>query len=166
MLQKVNHNMIVGFEDLFNMLSTDKIDNNKYPPHDIIRLTENDYVIRLAVAGFTKDELEIYKDKNNLFISYDGASDRDVASALLNKHKINNISITPDTRTYDPTVYVSPEYPHATYIHNGISRRPFTKTFTLKDGIEVVSAETKDGILSINLHKEPDVPTRKRIEIK
>jgi len=45
------------------------------------------------------------------------------------------------------------------YLHRGIAARQFQKTFVLADGIEIVSAELKDGLLSIDLAR----PTPERI---
>jgi HSP20 family molecular chaperone IbpA len=48
------------------------------------------------------------------------------------------------------------------YIHRGIAARQFSRTFVLADGIEVRSAELKDGLLSIELvRREPDRRVRK-----
>jgi len=33
--------------------------SDKYPPHNSIKYNDNEYVVELAVAGFSKDELEI-----------------------------------------------------------------------------------------------------------
>jgi molecular chaperone IbpA len=33
--------------------------NQTFPPHNIIKLDENRYVVELAIAGFTKDEIEV-----------------------------------------------------------------------------------------------------------
>ncbi len=47
-----------------------------------------------------------------------------------------------------------------TYLHRGIVLRPFKKTFSLADYIQVKNAEMKDGLLSINLVRE--VPEEKK----
>lgn len=50
----------VGFDHLMNELDhVARHANDHYPPHNIIRTGENDYLIELAVAGFRRDELEI-----------------------------------------------------------------------------------------------------------
>jgi molecular chaperone IbpA len=50
----------VGFDHLLNELDhVAKHANDHYPPHNIIKIGETDYLIELAVAGFTKDELSI-----------------------------------------------------------------------------------------------------------
>jgi HSP20 family molecular chaperone IbpA len=51
------------------------------------------------------------------------------------------------------------------FIHRGIAARQFGRTFVLADGIEVMSADLSDGLLTIDLvRREPDRLVRK-IEI-
>ena len=45
------------------------------------------------------------------------------------------------------------------YLHRGIAARQFQKTFVLADGIEIISAELKDGLLAIDLAR----PTPERV---
>jgi HSP20 family molecular chaperone IbpA len=48
------------------------------------------------------------------------------------------------------------------YIHRGIAARQFSRSFVLADGIEVKSADLKDGLLSIDLvRREPERLVRK-----
>jgi len=50
----------VGFDHLLSELDyVAKHSQDHYPPHNILRVGETDYLIELAVAGFSKDELNI-----------------------------------------------------------------------------------------------------------
>ena len=50
----------VGFDHLFNELEfTAKHAQDHYPPHNIIQRDDQDYLIELAIAGFTKDEISV-----------------------------------------------------------------------------------------------------------
>lgn len=50
----------VGFDHLFNELEyVTRHAQDNYPPHNILKTGETDYLIELAVAGFSKDELNI-----------------------------------------------------------------------------------------------------------
>jgi molecular chaperone IbpA len=53
----------VGFDDQFNKLSKlhDDLTKNipSYPPYNIKKVDDNKYVIEIAVAGFSKSEIEI-----------------------------------------------------------------------------------------------------------
>ncbi len=52
-------------------------------------------------------------------------------------------------------------------IHRGISKRYFSKSFTIADDVEVKGAELKDGLLKISLEKIiPDAKKPRSIEIK
>jgi len=52
-------------------------------------------------------------------------------------------------------------------IHKGISKRYFSKAFTIADDIEIKGAELKDGLLKVSLNKIlPEGKQPKSIEIK
>ena len=61
----------VGFDSLVSMLEqVAGFDNEAatYPPYNIERLTENEYRITMAVAGFDKHDIEIEVKENTLLI--------------------------------------------------------------------------------------------------
>ena len=39
-----------------------------FPPHNILKLDDNRYIVELAVAGFSRDEIDITVDDGNLVI--------------------------------------------------------------------------------------------------
>jgi len=50
----------VGFDHLFQELEyTAKHSNDHYPPHNIIKTSDDDYLIELAIAGFSQDEINV-----------------------------------------------------------------------------------------------------------
>ena len=55
----------IGFDHLFSELEyVTKHANDHYPPHNIVKVDEETFLIELAVAGFSKDELDIqFKDR-------------------------------------------------------------------------------------------------------
>ena len=60
----------VGFDRLADMLGeANEFDAPAYPPYNIERLSDDDYRITMAVAGFGKDDLEIEVKENALRIS-------------------------------------------------------------------------------------------------
>jgi molecular chaperone IbpA len=62
----------VGFEPLFNLINEaqKRVEHEGgFPPYDIIRKNESTYSIRLAVAGFSPDELNITAKQNLLTVS-------------------------------------------------------------------------------------------------
>jgi molecular chaperone IbpA len=61
----------VGFDRLFERLNAmhDAAQTpSSYPPYNIIKSSENEYIIELAVAGFSADELDITFKENVLTI--------------------------------------------------------------------------------------------------
>ena len=65
----------VGFDHLFNELDhVAKHANDHYPPHNIIKTGETDYLIELAVAGFSRDELSIEVKDRTLTVIGDHVS--------------------------------------------------------------------------------------------
>ena len=62
----------VGFEPLFNLMNEaqKRFDaEGGFPPYDIIRKSDATYVIRLAVAGFSSEELTITARQNLLTVA-------------------------------------------------------------------------------------------------
>ena len=52
-------------------------------------------------------------------------------------------------------------------IHRGISKRMFTKSFTVADDVEVNGAELKDGLLKVSLERIiPESKKPRTIKIK
>ena len=130
----------VGFDNLFNdfdrMLSFNSSSINHYPPYNIRKLNDTDYIIELAVAGFGKKDIEVKSVENTLTIK-----SVDKKQEVLDK---------------DESV-----------IHQGISKRSFTRSFTIADDVVVKGADLKDGLLSVNMEKIiPDEKKPKIINIK
>jgi len=62
----------VGFDrffDAFENLSIEKLPAQTFPPHNIVKVTDTNYLVELAVAGFSSDEIEIEVSKNVLSIT-------------------------------------------------------------------------------------------------
>lgn len=57
---------LVGFDRMVNARANSSQSN--YPPHNIIRYTETDYAIELAVAGFSREDISIEVDQNIITI--------------------------------------------------------------------------------------------------
>lgn len=63
----------LGFENLFDevekLLNSDfKTTTTTFPPHNILKLDDNHYVVELAVAGFSKDDIEVSVNDGELVI--------------------------------------------------------------------------------------------------
>ena len=123
----------VGFDSLFDEIERmSSVKQSTYPAYDIKKLSNNSFLIVLALAGFSSEDLMIEATSRELNVCGNG-----------NKNDQHE------------------------YIHKGIAKRAFTKTFRLADNVIVDKAEFKDGLLSIHLYKEePKKELPKKIPIK
>ena len=46
-----------------------KTESSFYPPHNILKHNDNKFVLELAVAGFTQEDLHVVIDKNTLVVT-------------------------------------------------------------------------------------------------
>ena len=115
----------IGFDSMFNRLtnSPQQQDGGAYPPYNIRKEDDFNFVIELALAGFSEKDVEIELTENVL----------SVRSLLLNGKQ--NPTDTSD------------------YVHRGIANRSFSRKFTLADDIVVNGAEFENGLLNITLEK-------------
>ena len=50
----------IGFDNLFDRLfDIDLESSNSYPPYNISKVDDNNYIIEMALAGFNKDDIEV-----------------------------------------------------------------------------------------------------------
>ena len=70
----------VGFDNLFDdfdriyKFNSDSI--NHYPPYNIRKINDTDYVIELAIAGFGKKDIEVKSQENTLTIKSKDKKDK------------------------------------------------------------------------------------------
>ena len=121
----------VGYDDLFNrMLSYGQV-TPQYPPYNVVKESDTRWRIEMALAGWSRDELEISTETNVLCIKSkaDKESDDD-------------------------------------YIHRGVAKRSFARSFNISEDVEVGDISYKDGLLAIHLTKiVPDKQKRKVYQI-
>ena len=63
----------VGFDNIFNELErlvdgTAPTRNTSFPPHNIIKVDDNKYVVEMAVAGFGQDEVDVEIQDGTLIV--------------------------------------------------------------------------------------------------
>jgi molecular chaperone IbpA len=66
----------VGFDHLFNELErlvegTAPQRNTSFPPHNIIKIDDSKYVVEMAVAGFSQDEIDVEFQDGTLVVKGD-----------------------------------------------------------------------------------------------
>ena len=64
-----NDPFFIGFNRELSRLNTaHKINSQSYPPYDLLKLDEDTYKLSIAVAGFTKDNIDVSVDNGTLII--------------------------------------------------------------------------------------------------
>ena len=132
----------IGFDDMFeqfeNMLGNGGLSmQSNYPPYNIRRTGQDKYSIEVALAGFSKNDVEVEFEDNLLTVRTKQVDKSE------NKNDDGEI------------------------IHKGISQRHFARSFTIADDVKVNGAQLKDGLLTIACERIiPEHKKRKLIEIK
>jgi len=107
----------VGFDRALRRLdSLSDVKTPSYPPYNIVQVDDDNYIVELALAGFTEQDLSVELKEQVLTVT----------SSVEKSEETN-------------------------YVHHGIAKRNFTRSFTLADTIEVVTAAMTDGMLRIKL---------------
>ena len=126
---------LLGFDEIERALDRVTKAADGYPPYNIERLARDQdnperLRITLAVAGFTRDQLEVTVEENQLVIRAKQHDDK-------SRH----------------------------YLHRGIAARQFQRTFVLADGMDVLGADLRNGLLSVDLARPEPERVVKTIDI-
>lgn len=135
-IQSLSSPFLLGFEEIERALDRVTKGADGYPPYNIERIraaagNAERLRITLAVAGFSRDQLEITVEEKELTIR---GRQSDQAGAR-------------------------------EFLHRGIAARQFQRTFVLADGIAVVGADLRDGLLSVDLERPEAARQVRRVEI-
>ena len=65
-LEKIQRNMI-GFDDWYHEFDQHFAITN-YPPYNTIKVSNNEYRVEVALAGFKKDNIKVYTEEGRLVI--------------------------------------------------------------------------------------------------
>ena len=139
--------LTVGFDDMFDhfehMMGDDgffvRNTMSNFPPYNIVKTGDNTYDVELALAGFGKDDIIVEYKENQLTVK--SKPNKDPAD---------------EVEKYDEGMQ-----------HRGISKRMFTRTFTIANDVEIKGAELKDGLLTVSMERIiPEHKKAKTIAIK
>jgi molecular chaperone IbpA len=121
----------IGFDNVFDhferMMGDDHFFNGNanYPPYNIVKTGDYTYDLELALAGFSKKDIDVaYED------------------GMLTVKSNTNAQAKTDQEDINGGV-----------LHKGISKRFFSKSFTIADDVEIKGAELKDGLLRVTLER-------------
>ena len=133
----------VGFDNVFDhferMFNDDffNVPTVNYPPYNIVKTGANTYNVEVALAGFSRDDVSVEFAEGILTIKSKDRTESDKQDA------------------------------DGDIIHKGISKRYFSKSFTVSDDVEIKGAELKDGLLTVSLERiVPESKKARVIEIK
>jgi HSP20 family molecular chaperone IbpA len=120
---------LLGFDEIERALDRVSKAADGYPPYNIERIARDNgqperLRITLAVAGFTREQLDVSIEESQLVIRGRQQDDKE-----------------------------------RQFLHRGIAARQFQRTFVLADGMEVLGADLRNGLLSIDLAR----PTPERV---
>ena len=130
----------VGFDRIFDQLADHQAlhqRNTGFPPYNIRKDGDYNFVIELALAGLSQDDPEVVVAEQTLTVR-----------SVEKKHEEDDGG-----------------YPEL--LHRGISYRQFSRSWTLADDVVVNDAKMKDGMLAIHLERViPDEKKPRTITIK
>lgn len=63
-----NDPFFIGFDRLVNRVTTTHTNSNGFPPYNVVKKNDETWVVEMAVAGFSKDEIEITEQDGTLKI--------------------------------------------------------------------------------------------------
>lgn len=74
---------LIGFDRIFSDFEN-RFQNttNNYPPHNVIKHSENDFEIEIAVAGFEKEDVTVEVDQDQLIVRGKRLKDDDASKYL------------------------------------------------------------------------------------
>ncbi len=58
----------IGMEDYFDRLSELNGTSNNYPPYNLVQVSNVEYRLELALAGFKKEDVKVYTEHGRLFV--------------------------------------------------------------------------------------------------
>jgi HSP20 family molecular chaperone IbpA len=67
-MERINRNSI-GMDEYFNRLFNLHETTNNYPPYNLVQISNVESRLELALAGFKKDEVNVYTQDGKLFVS-------------------------------------------------------------------------------------------------
>jgi len=108
----------IGMDEWFKRFDTAYESHTNYPPYNLVRESNIDFRLEIALAGYKKEDIEVTTEWNKLFIEAKKVGDTDDE-----------------------------------YLHQGLAKRAFTRSWTLSDDVEVKDVSFENGLLTIKLNR-------------
>ena len=132
----------IGYDNVFDLFEKMFEDDFRmsvpnFPPYNIVKTGKHTYDVELALAGYSKKDIDVSFEDSILTIK--SIKDKD------EKEVEDNDGV----------------------LHKGIAKRFFSKSFTISDDVEIKGAELKDGLLKVSLERIiPEHKKARSIEVK
>lgn len=121
----------IGLDEWFKRFDTAFETHTNYPPYNLVKESNVDFRLEIALAGYKREDIEVTTEWNKLFVEAKKVGDIDDE-----------------------------------YLHQGLAKRAFTRTWTLSDDVEVRDVSFVDGLLTIKLNRViPDHQKKKVYDI-
>ena len=121
----------IGLDEWFKRFDTAFESHTNYPPYNLVKESDVDFRLEIALAGYKKEDIGVITEWNKLFVE---------------AKKTGNSEDT--------------------YLHQGLAKRAFTRTWTLSDDVEVKDVSYVDGLLTVKLNRViPEHQKKKVYEI-
>jgi len=129
-LMEIQKNSI-GLDEWFKRFDTAFDTHTNYPPYNLVKESDVDFRLEIALAGYKKEDIEVTTEWNKLFVEAKKSGNSE-----------------------------------DTYLHQGLAKRAFTRTWTLSDDVVVGDVSFEDGLLTIKLNRViPEHQKKKVYEI-
>jgi molecular chaperone IbpA len=121
----------IGMDEWFRRFDTAFETHTNYPPYNLVKESNVDFRLEIALAGYKKEDIRVSTEWNKLSVE---------------SGKVRNSNDE--------------------YIHQGLAKRAFRRTWTLSDDVEVKDVSFEDGLLTVKLNRViPEHQKRKVYEI-
>jgi molecular chaperone IbpA len=121
----------IGLDEWFKRFDTAFETHTNYPPYNLIKESNVDFRLEIALAGYKREDIEVTTEWNKLFVEAKKSGNSDDE-----------------------------------YLHQGLAKRAFTRTWTLSDDVVVGDVSFEDGLLTIKLNRViPEHQKKKVYEI-
>ena len=118
-------------DEWFKRFETAYESHTNYPPYNLVKESDIDFRLEIALAGYKREDIEVTTEWNKLFVEAKKSANSDDE-----------------------------------YLHQGLAKRAFTRTWTLSDDVVVGDVSFEDGLLTVKLNRViPEHQKKKVYEI-
>jgi|14_taG_2_1085336.scaffolds.fasta_scaffold58390_3 molecular chaperone IbpA len=114
----------IGMDEWIRRFATVHESDSNYPPHNLVKESNINFRLELALAGYSREDIKVETEWNKLFV-------------ICSK----------------PKEWSDQDGNGEEYYHRGIAKRAFTWSRTLSDDVEITDVAFDNGMLVIKLRR-------------